>query len=145
MVASTMQGKESRPVLSGPDSEIGVASAGSHVNEPRGLWGENLPRPLRDQAMERVEAGDDGEWEIVMDGRLAALLAPVWLSLDRIGDNWDPDTSDGIMAQARDYCGIGADAALCAHRIAEEGEDRELLWRPLRSRWGAGQPTLGLS
>ena len=49
-------------------SEIGLVSADSHVNEPRDLWSKNLPRSLREQAMQGIRAGDDGSWEIIFDG-----------------------------------------------------------------------------
>src|SRR5690348_11125648 len=43
-------------------------SADSHVNEPRNLWRDNLPPRLRDQAMRGIEAGDDGNWTLVLEG-----------------------------------------------------------------------------
>ena len=42
----TTQEAESRPDSSGPGSEAGIVWAGSHVNEPCGLWGESRPSPL---------------------------------------------------------------------------------------------------
>ena len=44
-------------------------SADAHVNEPRGLWKDNLPAALRSQAMEGIKAGDDGNWELLLDGQ----------------------------------------------------------------------------
>jgi predicted TIM-barrel fold metal-dependent hydrolase len=52
-----------------PISEIGLISADSHVNEPRDLWKSNLPPSLRSQAMEGIESGDDGSWNIVFEGQ----------------------------------------------------------------------------
>lgn len=53
----------------GPISDIGLVSADSHVNEPRDLWSSNLPPSLRSQAMEGIESGEDGSWNIVFDGK----------------------------------------------------------------------------
>ena len=50
-------------------SDLGLVSADSHVNEPRDLWSANLPPSLREQAMRGYEAGDDGGWNLVLDGR----------------------------------------------------------------------------
>ena len=47
---------------------IGLVSGDSHVNEPRELWRENLPARFRDQAMRGIEAGDDGNWTLVLEG-----------------------------------------------------------------------------
>jgi predicted TIM-barrel fold metal-dependent hydrolase len=46
----------------------GFVSGDSHVNEPRDLWRENLPARLREQAMRGIEAGDDGNWTLVLEG-----------------------------------------------------------------------------
>src|SRR4051794_4264776 len=73
-----VEGTARRPSAVAADSErnhhmqastIGLISADSHVNEPRGLWFDNLPSRLRDQAMRGIEAKDDGGWEIVLDGQ----------------------------------------------------------------------------
>jgi predicted TIM-barrel fold metal-dependent hydrolase len=50
-------------------SDIGMISADSHVNEPRDLWSSNLPPSLREQAMRGIQAGDDGGWDLVLDGK----------------------------------------------------------------------------
>lgn len=50
-------------------STIGMVSADSHVNEPRDLWSANLPPAMRDLAMRGIQAGDDGGWELIFDGR----------------------------------------------------------------------------
>ena len=52
----------------GTDVAIGTISGDSHVNEPRTLWLDNLPASLRDQAMHGIEAGDDGNWELILEG-----------------------------------------------------------------------------
>jgi predicted TIM-barrel fold metal-dependent hydrolase len=49
-------------------SDIGLISADSHVNEPRDLWSSNLPPSLRSQAMEGIESGEDGSWNVVFRG-----------------------------------------------------------------------------
>jgi predicted TIM-barrel fold metal-dependent hydrolase len=46
----------------------GLVSGDSHVNEPRDLWRDNLPARFRDQAMRGLEAGDDGNWQVVLEG-----------------------------------------------------------------------------
>ena len=46
----------------------GLVSGDSHVNEPRDLWRENLPSRLRDQAMRGIQAADDGNWEVLLEG-----------------------------------------------------------------------------
>jgi len=50
-------------------SEIGLISADSHVNEPRDLWASNLPPSLRSQAMEGIQSGEDGSWDVVFSGK----------------------------------------------------------------------------
>ena len=50
-------------------SEIGLVSADSHVNEPRDLWASNLPPSLRSQAMEGIQSGEDGSWNVVFSGK----------------------------------------------------------------------------
>jgi predicted TIM-barrel fold metal-dependent hydrolase len=49
--------------------ETGLISADAHVNEPRDLWLENLPRSMRDRAMQGIRASEDGGWELMLDGR----------------------------------------------------------------------------
>jgi len=49
-------------------SGIGFVSGDSHVNEPRNLWRENLPAKFREQALRGIEAGDDGNWEVILEG-----------------------------------------------------------------------------
>ena len=51
-----------------PVTATGTISGDSHVNEPRTLWRDNLPRSLRDQAMHGIQAGDDGNWDLILDG-----------------------------------------------------------------------------
>jgi predicted TIM-barrel fold metal-dependent hydrolase len=46
----------------------GLVSGDSHVNEPRNLWRDNLPSRFREQAMRGIQAGDDGNWDLVMEG-----------------------------------------------------------------------------
>ena len=46
----------------------GLVSADAHVNEPRGLWKDNLPSALRAQAMAGIRAGEDGNWEPLFEG-----------------------------------------------------------------------------
>ena len=64
----TLVGEEAESAA-GRVSDIGLVSADSHVNEPRDLWSENLPPSLRDQAMEGIESGEDGSWNIVFNGK----------------------------------------------------------------------------
>lgn len=52
-----------------PLDDLGFVSADSHVNEPRDLWSTNLAPSLRSQAMRGYEAGDDGGWNLVLDGQ----------------------------------------------------------------------------
>lgn len=46
----------------------GKISADSHVNEPRTLWSENLPKSMRAQAMRGITAGEDGNWSLILEG-----------------------------------------------------------------------------
>jgi len=48
-------------------SSLGFISGDSHINEPRDLWKANLPSAMRDQAMQGIVAGDDGNWSLIMD------------------------------------------------------------------------------
>lgn len=47
---------------------LGLISGDSHVNEPRDLWRDNLPRSLVSHAMRGIQAGEEGNWELVLDG-----------------------------------------------------------------------------
>ena len=47
---------------------MGLVSADAHVNEPRDLWLRNLPASMRERAMRGIEAGDDGGWNLVLEG-----------------------------------------------------------------------------
>lgn len=47
---------------------LALVSGDSHVNEPRSLWRDNLPASLRSQAMRGIQAGDDGNWELLLEG-----------------------------------------------------------------------------
>ncbi len=49
--------------------DIGIVSGDSHVNEPRNLWREHLPARFRDLALRGIEAGDDGNWDVVLGDR----------------------------------------------------------------------------
>ena len=49
-------------------SRVGFVSGDSHVNEPRNLWRENLPSRFREQALRGIQAGDDGNWEVILEG-----------------------------------------------------------------------------
>ena len=49
-------------------SGVGLVSGDSHVNEPRNLWRENLPARFREQALRGIQAGDDGNWEVILEG-----------------------------------------------------------------------------
>lgn len=53
-------------------STIGLISADSHVNEPRNLWADNLPRSKREQAMRGIQSDEDGGWGLIFDGRHVA-------------------------------------------------------------------------
>ena len=46
---------------------LGFVSGDSHINEPRNLWLDNLPASMRDQAMQGIKAGDDGNWDLILD------------------------------------------------------------------------------
>jgi predicted TIM-barrel fold metal-dependent hydrolase len=48
---------------------LGCVSGDSHVNEPRTLWRDNLPRRLRDRAMTGIRPGADGSWDVVVNGQ----------------------------------------------------------------------------
>lgn len=85
-------------------SEIGLISGDSHVNEPRDLWRDHLPASLRSQAMQGIQAGDDGGWNLVMDGRhiFQSSMAEEQERLRAL----DPDervkimAEDGVVAEA---------------------------------------------
>jgi predicted TIM-barrel fold metal-dependent hydrolase len=47
---------------------LGLISGDSHVNEPRRLWSDNLPRSLRSKALRGIKPGSDGNWDLVMEG-----------------------------------------------------------------------------
>jgi predicted TIM-barrel fold metal-dependent hydrolase len=47
---------------------LGLVSGDAHINEPRNLWRDNLPASLRSQALRGIKPGDDGNWDIVLEG-----------------------------------------------------------------------------
>jgi predicted TIM-barrel fold metal-dependent hydrolase len=49
-------------------SDIGMVSADAHVNEPRDLWANNLPKSMREQAMRGIRSTSDGGWTLILDG-----------------------------------------------------------------------------
>ena len=48
---------------------LGFISGDSHVNEPRNLWKDNLPAAMRSGALQGITAGDDGGWDLVLEGQ----------------------------------------------------------------------------
>ena len=46
---------------------LALVSGDSHVNEPRNLWRDQLPASMRAHAMRGIQAGDDGNWELLLD------------------------------------------------------------------------------
>ena len=52
-----------------PIETLGLISGDSHVNEPRNLWSEGLPASLRAQALQGIQPGSDGNWELVLEGQ----------------------------------------------------------------------------
>ena len=53
---------------------LGFVSGDSHVNEPRNLWKDNLPAAMRSGALQGIKAGDDGGWDIVLEGESVGYL-----------------------------------------------------------------------
>jgi predicted TIM-barrel fold metal-dependent hydrolase len=49
-------------------SKLAKISADSHVDEPHDLWFERLPEHLREQAPRRIQANEDGGWNLVVNG-----------------------------------------------------------------------------
>jgi predicted TIM-barrel fold metal-dependent hydrolase len=47
---------------------LGLISGDAHVNEPRNLWRDNLPASLRSQALRGIKPGEDGNWDVVLEG-----------------------------------------------------------------------------
>jgi predicted TIM-barrel fold metal-dependent hydrolase len=48
---------------------LGMVSGDSHVSEPRHLWRDNLPAKYKGDALKGIEAGEDGSWEVVLEGQ----------------------------------------------------------------------------
>ncbi len=48
---------------------LGMVSGDSHVSEPRHLWRDNLPAKYKDEALKGIEAGEDGSWQVVLEGQ----------------------------------------------------------------------------
>jgi predicted TIM-barrel fold metal-dependent hydrolase len=54
---------------------LGLISGDSHVNEPRNLWRDNLPKSLT--AMSGIRPGEDGSWDLFLaDGTMAQASDP---------------------------------------------------------------------
>src|SRR6478672_2671017 len=47
---------------------LALISGDSHVNEPRNLWRDQLPASMRAHAMRGIEAGEGGNWELLLEG-----------------------------------------------------------------------------
>src|SRR4051794_34529106 len=47
--------------------QLDKISADAHVDEPHDLWYERLPDAFRDRAPRRIQADDDGGWQLVVD------------------------------------------------------------------------------
>jgi len=73
-----------------------IVSADSHVNEPRGLWSDNLPVSLRDRAMRGIASGEDGGWDLILDGRH---IGPVGASEEARLAVIRPEHRMSVMAQ----------------------------------------------
>jgi predicted TIM-barrel fold metal-dependent hydrolase len=54
--------------------ELGFISGDSHVNEPRNLWKDNLPKAMQGNALRGIQAGEDGGWDIVLEGQSVGYL-----------------------------------------------------------------------
>lgn len=52
-------------------ADLPLISGDSHVEEPRDLWRDHLPTSMRAQAMRGIQAGDDGNWELLLEGHQA--------------------------------------------------------------------------
>jgi predicted TIM-barrel fold metal-dependent hydrolase len=49
-------------------STLPKISADSHVDEPHDLWFDRLPVDMREHAVRRIQADEDGGWTLVVDG-----------------------------------------------------------------------------
>src|ERR1700722_10601347 len=90
---------------------LGLISGDSHVNEPRNLWRENLPRSLRDQAMRGIKPGEDGNWELLTN--VDHIVKPGEAEEDRMkltapAHRFDVMREEGIVAECI-YPTIGLD------------------------------------
>lgn len=74
----------------------GFVSGDAHVNEPRRLWRDNLPRSLRDHAMHGIRPGQAGSWEVLTDVDHA--VRPDEAEEDRLRVN-GPEHRAGIMRE----------------------------------------------
>ena len=75
---------------------FGCVSADAHVNEPRDLWRDNLPASLRSQAMEGIRAGDDGNWDLLLQGEFVDQSTAD--EADRL-KTCDPDHRTSVMRE----------------------------------------------
>jgi predicted TIM-barrel fold metal-dependent hydrolase len=95
MATSSAVQPEAAAVQEGaPEVSSVCVSADSHINEPRDLWSANLPGSLRSQAMRGIEAGDDGNWNLLFDS--AAVDQSGAYESDRMKVS-DPDHRYAIM------------------------------------------------
>jgi predicted TIM-barrel fold metal-dependent hydrolase len=58
------------------DVPFGKISGDAHVDEPRNLWRDNLPRALQDDAMSGITSGDDGGWQLTLGQNDVAKAQP---------------------------------------------------------------------
>ncbi len=75
---------------------LGYISGDSHVNEPRNLWRDNLPKSLG--AMSGIAAGEDGGWDLVLaESMIPAEMDPEYE--ERRMMYADPEHRYGIMRE----------------------------------------------
>jgi predicted TIM-barrel fold metal-dependent hydrolase len=81
---------------------LGLISGDSHVNEPRRLWSDNLPKSLRAQALRGIKPGSDGNWDLVMEGEplgTSAETEPDRMRIARPEHRYEVMREEGIVAE----------------------------------------------
>jgi predicted TIM-barrel fold metal-dependent hydrolase len=82
--------------MSSAAATLGYISGDSHVDEPRNLWRDNLPKSLN--AMSGIAAGDDGGWDLVLaESMIPAEMDPEYEERRMVYA--DPEHRYGIMRE----------------------------------------------
>src|SRR5690349_3409577 len=109
-------------------STLPKISADSHVDEPHDLWFDRLPGDMRDRAVRRIQADEDGGWSLVVDG------SPI---------GWNDLTADEAARHERER--LDAVSVAARHEMMRiDGINGEIVYPTIGLYcWNLGDPAVG--